>query len=120
MKKLSDYQGEEAIELWADLLEPATKIIGDPQVANVVKSGKPPFIIASEILKSHKEEAMNIMLRIDPTPIDGMNIITRLVSLVLEFMNNDDLKGFFASAGQANTEQESSGSATVNTKAVKS
>lgn len=108
MKKLADYQNDEAIELWADLLEPMTSILGDKAVANVIKSGKPPFLIAKEILKTHTEDAKKIMLRIDPTPIDGLNIITRLVSLVLEFLNNDDLKSFFPSAEQAKKESESS------------
>lgn len=119
MKKLADYQGEEAIELWADLLEPMTRILGDPAVSDILKSGKPAFLIASTIMKTHKEDAEEIMLRIDPTPIDGVNILTRLVAIVLEFLNNDDLKGFFVSAGQANEGSEISGSATENIKAVK-
>lgn len=115
MKKLSDYKDEEAIELWADLLSPMTTILGDSKIAETVKAGKPPFLIAKEILKTHKKEAVEIMLRIDPTPIDGLNIITRLVNIVLEILNSEDLKGFFASAGQERTESESSGLRMVST-----
>ena len=31
MKRLSDYQGEEAIELWADLLDPISDILTDKE-----------------------------------------------------------------------------------------
>lgn len=117
MKKLADYKDAEAIELWADLLEPITKIMADKDVANTVKSGKAPFMIASEILKSHKEDAITIILRIDPTPIDGLNLIVRIVDIVMEIMNNEEVKGFFASAEQATTLKGISGSATVNTEA---
>ena len=51
-------------------------------------------------------------MRIDPTPIDGVNFATRFVALVLEFMNNPELQGFFASAGQAQTDGVYSGSVT--------
>ena len=58
------------------------------------------------------------MLRIDDTPIDGLNILTRLVGIVLEIMNNEDLRGFFVSAEQETMESGSSGSATANIKAI--
>lgn len=115
MKKLSDYEGNEAIELWADLLKPMTKIFGDPDVANVMKSHKPPVIIAQTILESHTAEATEIMLRIDPTPINGLNLITRLVSLVMEFVNTEELRGFFPSVEPDVMESESGGSAMANT-----
>lgn len=117
MKKLADYKDAEAIELWADLLAPMTSIIADEKVAKTVKSGKPPFIIASEILKTHKKDATEILLRIDPTPIDGLNLIVRIIDIVIEIMNNEEVKGFFSSAEQATTLKEISGSATVNTEA---
>ena len=115
MKKLSDYTGDEAIELWADLLEPLTGILGDPDIQNVVQSGKPKLIIAKEILKNHSADATEILTRIDPTPIDGLNIILRLVALITDIGQNDEIKSFFGFAEQAQTESESSGSVTENT-----
>ncbi len=118
MKKLSDYKDEEALELWGDLLDPMTRILADDNVQKSLNSGKAPFLIAKDILAAHKEDAVAILLRIDPTPIDGVNIIMRVVSVVLEFMNTPELKGFFKSAGQDKTESESTGSATANIKVV--
>lgn len=115
MKKLSDYQGDEAIELWADLLEPMTKILGDNEVQKVITSGKPKLLIAKEILKSHKKESTEILLRIDPEPINGLNIILRLIALLADIGENEEIRGFFGYAEQAHTENESFGSVTENT-----
>lgn len=113
MKKLSDYTGTEAVELWADLLEPMTKIIGDSDIANKLRAKLPPILIAKEILKKNPNEAVEVMERIDNTPVDGFNILARLVSLLSEFMSNPATKDFFTSV--AVTGETSFGSATENT-----
>ncbi len=117
MKRLSDYQGEEAIELWADLLDPISDILTDTQVAQETKAGKPPIVIAKTILKNHKDAAVKILLRIDPEPLDGLNIIIRLVALIAEIGGRSELKSFFGYAGQEIMENESSGLAMENTEA---
>lgn len=119
MKALSDYKGEEAIELWADILEPLTEILGDEEIRKVVQSKKPKMIIAKEILKLHKKEAEEILLRIDPTPIDGLNIVLRLVSVLTDVGKNEEIKGFFGLPEQEQTAKESSGSVMENIKVAK-
>lgn len=100
MKKLSDYEGDEAIELWGDLIEPITKLIADDEVQKIYKSGMPKVKIASEILKVHPGEVKEILQRIDPEPINGLNVVTRFVSLLVDFSTVPELKDFFESAGQ--------------------
>lgn len=118
MKKLSDYQGEEAIDLWADLFEPLSDILTDKNVASMVKRGDNKILIAKEILKSHKKSAEAIMIRIDPTPLNGLNIVLRLIELLKEIGSNEDIKSFFGYAEQAKMENESSGSPMENTEVV--
>lgn len=115
MKRLSDYKGEEAIDLWADLLEPLTSILGDTEMMKEIQSGKPYMLVAKDVLSRHKAEAEKILLRIDPTPLDGMNVVTRLVAIIIDIGNNEDIKPFFVSAVQGKTENESSGSVTEST-----
>ena len=115
MKKLSDYKDEEAIELWADLLEPMAKIVADENVMRTTRSGKPKILIAKTILANHAEEATKILLRIDDTPIDGLNILFRLVALLKDVENCEGIKSFFGYAEQGKTEDVSSGSATEST-----
>ena len=117
MVRLTDYEDEEAIELWADLLDPISNIINDANIANVIRSGKTRLVIAQEILKKHKKEAEQILLRIDPEPINGLNFVVRLIEILADIGNNEEIKPFFGYAAQEKMEQESSGSAMVNTEA---
>lgn len=115
MKKLSDYKDEEALELWCDLLDPLARVIGDKEVAQVVKSGKPTLVIAKTILKAHAKDATDILLRIDPTPINGLNIVLRLIDLLEELGANEEIKTFFGFAAQEKTNDEFFGLPTENT-----
>lgn len=103
MRKLSDYKGEEAIDLWADLLTPIVKITGDPKVAKVFRAKKPVIEKAKTILKTHKSEAAEILTRIDPTPLDGINIVIRLVDMLVEIESQEELKGFFSPSPESQT-----------------
>lgn len=98
MKKLSDYNDNEVFDLWSDLLESASKIIADPELKKIIDSKKPKLLVARYILKEHPEEAKEILLRIDPTPLNGINIVTRMVVLVNEFLevfNDEEIADFF-------------------------
>lgn len=120
MKRLSDYKGEEAIELWADLLDPLTEILTDEELQKETRAGKPKIVLAKIILKNHAKEAEQLLLRVDPTPIDALNIVLRLVGLINEIGQHEDIKSFFGYAAQAKMEEESSGSVTENTEARES
>lgn len=115
MKKLADYKGEEAIELWADLLEPITRICADEEIAKSIRSGKAPFLVAKDILKLHSQDAMEVMTRIDPTPVNGLNAVARVVEIVIEIINSEELSSFFGNAGQTKIVEGSFGSAMENT-----
>lgn len=115
MKKISDYKGDDAIELWGDLLGPISNILGDKRIAIIVKSGKPKMAIAQAILKTHKEDVKEIFLRIDDSEINGLNILSRLMNVLNEFESDEDLKSFFGFAEQAGTDSVSTGLPTVIT-----
>lgn len=115
MKRLSDYTGNEAIDLWADLITPLSAILSDEGVKVAITSGKSQLIIAQEILKSHSKEAVDILMRIDDTPINGLNIILRVISLIEEIEENKDIASFFGFAEQTETQNVSFGLLTVST-----
>lgn len=115
MKRLSDYKGEDAIELWGDLIEPLTVILGDKEIADIIQSGKPKLMVAKTILSNHKKEAEQILMRIDDSPLDGLNILMRLLAILADIGENEEIKSFFGFAGQETAEKESTGSVTENT-----
>lgn len=112
MKKLSDYKDEAAIDLWADLLEYASVIFSDPEVRKVANGSK--IKLAKTMLKLHKKEVCEMLLAIDDEPINGLNIVIRLVSILNEVGEDPALRDFFGMQSQNET-QESSGSATETT-----
>ena len=114
MKRLSDYKDEEAIDLWADLLDQIIAIFTDPEVAKM--AGQPPLQIARVIVKNHKTEVTQILLRIDPTPVDGLNVIIRLVDVLNELEASPEIKSFLGLSSEKKP-TKSSGSATASTKA---
>lgn len=115
MKKLSDHKGEEAIAMWADLLKPFGAIVNDEKIAKLVKSGKDRILIASKILEFHKKEATEILLRIDDTELNGLNILIRLANILQELGESEELRDFFGYAGQAMMQNGYSGLPTENT-----
>lgn len=113
MKKLSDYKGEDAIELWGNILEPAAKIVADKEIQVQFKKKEPRINLVKMILLKHKTEAVEILTAIDPEPITAFNVITRFLALVNEVIANEEFKDFFGFAG-LKMDSESSGSATEN------
>lgn len=115
MKRLSDYKNEEAIELWANLLDPIIHIFQDKEMQAAIKNGKSPLEKAKTVLLTHKSDAVAIILAIDPTPITGLNLVVRLVDVLMEIENSEEFGSFFGSPHPGMKEEESSGSAMENT-----
>ncbi len=117
MKRLSDYTGEEAIEIWADIIDPAMVIIEDEEVQKYT-TGKGISIkdAVKVILKKYRKEAMEILNRINDKPLNGASSFPALTVFVSELVFGDNVKAFSRSSEQEKPEDESSGSATGNIK----
>lgn len=116
MKKLSEYRGEEALEILADLIEPAAEIMTDKKIAEAFR-GKNAGEAIKIALKDHKRSILNIMARLDgEDPAAYAPNVFALPRQLLEIFNDPDLVQLFSLQGQ-NAEQTISGSATGNTEA---
>lgn len=100
MKKLSDYKDEEAIDIWVELLEPISKVLQDEKVRKIITSGKNKILIATELIKLHRNEVYEILTIIDDTPIDGINLLIRLADVLEDIGKHKELHSFFGIAGQ--------------------
>lgn len=117
MKRLSDYKGVEAIELWADIFDDVSTITSDEEVRECT-IGKNISIkdAAKVIFRKFPKESYNVLTRIDPeASINGANVFPGLVNFVMELTIGEDSRTFFKSAEQEISAEEPSGSATVNT-----
>lgn len=114
--RLSELQGEEALDVLADIIEPASEILADSEVASVLKGNGKKLKAAKLILKNHKKAVIEILAAMERTPVDEfqVNLLTLPVKL-LELLNDQMLAEAFGL--QSQTEKPSSGSAMESTEA---
>lgn len=115
--KLSEYEGEQALDILADLIEPATAIMGDKRLAEILQDEKAPKSRALAVaIKNHKKEVIEILAVLDGVPVSEykVNVFT-LPKKLLEILNDPMLTELFRSQGLKT--EASSGSATENIEA---
>ena len=111
--KLSEIKGEQALDVLADLIEPASEIMTDKMVVASAKNGQKMRAIKLAI-KNHKRAVIEILAALDGAEADEyeVNVLT-LPAKLLEILNDPLVMGLFTSQGQ-NLEKTSSGSAMEN------
>ena len=111
--KLSEYQGEAALDVLADLIEPAGEIMSDKEIGKVFKKNR--FNAIGMAIKNHKKAVMQILAAMDGVPVDEYkcNVFTLPVK-ILELLNDQELVQLFTYQGQTG-DAISSGSASENT-----
>lgn len=101
MKKLSEYKDEEALDLLADIIEPASVIFSDDKVKDTFKKAKGKSIIplAKIIIQNHKNEIMDILARLDGTERNEYhcNVLTLPIT-VMQILQDKELIDFFSFA----------------------
>lgn len=115
--KLSDYRGEDALDILADLLEPAAEIFGDKEVSRLYREG-PRVKAVKYLLKQHKSEVLEMMAVLDgEDPAKYKPGILTLPAKLLEILNDPELVSLFTSQEQSK-EKTSSGPAMETTEAT--
>lgn len=113
-----DFKGEKALEVFADLLEPATEIINDKKVKELFqKKGTPLLKVVKVAIKEHKKEVVQIMAILNDKTVEEYTNQISILTLPMEFLqlvNNPAIKELFTLQGQ-NADTMNSGSAMENT-----
>lgn len=111
--KLSEIKGEEALDVLADIMEPAAIIMADERVQETVQS-EPQIVAAAKILRWHKKEILTVLAYLNQEdPETFKPSLLALPRMVLELINDPEVKDLFRSQGLM-TEGESSISASEN------
>lgn len=113
--KLSEVKGEAALDMLADLIEPAGEIFGDEEVANAARN-KSKFAAVKLAIKNHKKAVIEILAVLEGVPVEEYtpNLFSLPIKL-LEILNDKDLLQLFTLQGQTG-DATSSVSASENTK----
>ena len=111
--KLSEYQGEAALDLLADLIEPAGEIMSDKEIGELFKKNR--FKAIGLAIKNHKKAVMQIMATMEGVPVEEYKCnVSTLPVKILELLNDPALVQLFTYQGQTG-DANSSGSASENT-----
>ena len=100
--KLSELENEEALDVLADILEPASEIISDENIKTEFQNGE-YMKAAKAVIKGHKSSIIEILARLDNVPVAEYrcNFFT-LPRKVFEILTDSELIDFFkSSADQA-------------------
>ena len=122
--RLSDYKGEEALDKLADIIEPLTTMLADPELQEIAKQGNGAMIkYAKPMLKNHKAEVIEILASLENEPVETYKEKITLLTLpakLLEFLNDPEVQALFPSQHQ-NVENSlpTFGAVTENTGAKK-
>ena len=122
--RLSDYKGEEALDVLADIIEPLANIIADAEIQELSKKPNTPIIaMVKPAIKNHKGDLITILARLENVPVEEyrktMNLLT-LPKQVMELLNDPEVQNLFFSQGESQvTSLASSSSAMENTEAEK-
>ena len=106
---------EQELDLFADLLEPVAEILGDKAVSDVFRTGGKPITAIKYAIKNHKAAVIEILARIDETPVAEYHVSALALPVkLLNLLNRPELKDLFTLQGQMNA-AASFTSATENT-----
>lgn len=112
--RLSEIQGEEAIEVLADIIEPVSTILADEKVTKIARERKYPKAIAVA-MRSYKREILDILAALNQE--DPKTYKPPLLSIpkqLLDLANEPEIEELFMQQSQIKTTQPS-GSVTENT-----
>lgn len=116
---LSEVRGEAALELLADVMEPASVILDDDEVKASFRVEKNKFRTASIVLKRHKKEMLEILAAVNMTPIEDYRPnLYEVMKSTISVLSDPGLTDFFVSQAPKKA-AGSSGPASESTEALK-
>lgn len=120
--RLSDYKGEDGVEILADIFEPIADIMTLEECKKVISDGGTRLKYIATALKYGKKQVIQILARVEGISPEEYNydpsyILSRSIKLLDDVLADEDLKNFFASQ-VLRMREKSSGSATENIEAT--
>lgn len=124
MKRLSDFKGDEALDLFAEIIEPLGIIFADPEIQKLSGKKVKPVEYVKPALRNHKEELYFVMAKLEGMEVEEYKKTVNGLTFplqILTLINDPITKQLFTSQSQTDLiSLASSGSATENTEAKES
>lgn len=105
--KLSEIKGQKAIEVIADIIEPATDILSDPKVKLAARS-KNIAAAASIALKNHPAQVLRVLAVLDgEDPETYAPSLLEIPKKLIDLLNDPEVSALFTSSDQNEAEKSS-------------
>lgn len=113
--RLSDIKGEAALDVFVNIIDPASEILTDNELQRLVNANATRMELVKLAIKNHKKAVIEILAALEGKTPDEYEIsVLTLPAKLIEIFNDPELVNLFQLQGQTQT---SSGSATANTEA---
>lgn len=98
MRKISELQQEEAIEVLGEIIDPLATIFADKEVIDTIRGNGTKVQAINIVCRKYASELIDIMAAVDGVPRSEykVNIFTLPVA-VMAIINDEELKDFFTS-----------------------
>jgi hypothetical protein len=101
--RLSDFKGEEAIEVFAEIVEPLTNIICDEEIQKLAKEKAMTVKYVKPALKNHKKEIIQVLACLNRKTVEDFEKEITLLNLpimIVDLINDPEVQNLFRSQGQ--------------------
>jgi hypothetical protein len=96
MRKLSEIKGEEALDVLAEIIEPAAEIFTDEAVKKALTEGKNKLEAVKVVLKNHKKAVIAVMAALEGVAAEEYQPqLLALPAMLLEVLNDPELQKLF-------------------------
>lgn len=117
MKRLSEFKDEQALDLLAEVFEPAIEIMSDNDFLKALDNNRVEAVKIA--INKHKKSVMSVLAAMEGVPVEEYHcsfftLPVRLIELISEIMKEPELMAFFIPQGKKKSET-TFGSATENT-----
>ena len=98
--KLSDFKGEKAIEVLADIMIPVSGIISDEEVKKMLTAKGIPYMqVVGYILKNHASKVLDMYEALMQEPKEKATPV-KLTQMVIDIFADPELNSLFTSQSQ--------------------
>ena len=96
MRKLSEIKGEEALDVLAEIIEPAAEIFTDEAVKKALTEGKNKLEAVKVVLKNHKKAVIAVMAALEGVAVkEYQPPLLALPTMLMEVLNDPELQKLF-------------------------
>lgn len=99
MKKLSEFRGEDAILLLADLIEPIADIASDKEMMEKIRAKKPAVSWIGDAIRNHKDAFLRIASVLSGEDAENISVLT-LPCVIFSVASDADFMQLFISAAR--------------------